>query len=1238
MQTFEPFEADLRGTTLVEASAGTGKTFTITTLVVRLVLEEQLGIDQILVVTFTEAAAAELRERVRSRLLDALLAFDAPDEVDPQLGDFIRGRIQAGHAPQDQQTLAASIRAFDEAAISTIHGFCHRVLADSAFESGVAFDAELVVDDEPMLDEAVRDFWARELYGSDPRFVRWLDDARVTPAKLMTLARLAVSHVDAPVFPAKVDVGSRPDTDAFDRAFAAARKLFNDNVAEIQALLADFEYFSSHTHKPEQLATVLLMLRNYFSDPDPGTTIEVAGMRKLTSDGLLAGTLARYKKGGGRPPTHPLFDALQDLIDAAAPLRGDLEGRELALRVRLVKWLRRELPKRKAAAGVQSFDDLLQRLDAALRGRGGRALAKTIRTRYRAALIDEFQDTDPTQYRIFESIYDGTGLPLLLIGDPKQAIYAFRGADIFAYIRAAKAAGDRRFTMGRNWRSDPALVQAVERLFDVRRPFMLEDVGYVPVVPRPGAEPGLHIDDKPLPAFEVLLQPRDGAEVKYNQIRIDWADATIPEVIAADISRLLASGATVGTGSAQRPLHAGDVAVLVRKNSQAMMVNKALRTLAIPSVVYGDASVFDTREAAELARVLAAVAEPTSSGRLRAAITTELFGVTADALEAMQQLDDDAGGVWAAWVDDLRRWNRIWVERGFVQMFRALLSARGVQQRTLAMLDGERRMTNLLHLAELLHTASKTEHLGPSGLLTWLGHERARRQNYAEAVKLRLERDDRAVQLVTIHRSKGLEYPVVYCPWLWDGTQMFGDEEEFLLWHDPATDHSAQLDVRIKPADRKSRGNDDHISAARRERAAENLRLLYVAVTRARHRCVVVWGPFMRSQTSPLGYLLHSPELDDRWPWDPSQIEAKIKQADDTGLSTWLRARAGEAWNVRRMKVGQTQVWKGETGGEANLRCATPAQNLDDGVRTTSFTHLSSATQRDATNGRDHDEVSHPEPSAAAAPSADAVRIPLADFPRGAKAGNFFHAVLENIDFTADANAIDTVVRDKIPEFGFSASEWAPTVTSALESILATPLLPEGPRLADVPPERRLVELEFLLPLAGGTAGVESAAATRSAVARVFAQHPGGLPAHYPEHLSRLSFAPLRGFLKGFIDLAFVHEGRWYVVDYKTNYLGETHDDYDGPAMHEAMGHAHYVLQYHLYTVALVQHLRRHLPDFDYDRDFGGAAYLFVRGMAPEFGCTRGVFFERPPRARIEGLANALAGGHNAGPRVGDHP
>ncbi len=1227
MRTFDPLGTRLGGTNLIEASAGTGKTYAIATLFLRLMLERDLGVNEILVVTFTEAAAAELRDRVRDRLRAALLTYRHGTAPDPMLAALVEQRRAAGHATRDRQRLALSLRSFDEAPVSTIHGFCHRVLHDSAFESGVAFDTELIVDDTPLIDQVLRDFWARELYSADARFVRHLHRENISPDRLMSLARLALRHLDAPIVPDASTPGDQPAAAAYVQAYVAARAIWWQDRDAVKTLLTEFPHLHKAKYRRDDMPTWFLAMDAFFRGEQPGPELGCVGFEKFLPAKLQDATSVRHTRTGGTPPQHPFFDACAVVDAARSPLEQDHRTREVELKRRLIKHLRREMPRRKVAAGVQSFDDLLQRLDRALRGRAGRQLAESVRTRYRAALIDEFQDTDPVQYRIFRTLYAGSRQPLFLIGDPKQAIYGFRGADVFTYLRAARAAGERRFTMDTNWRSDPALLHAVQRLFDVRRPFLIEDIGFVPVKPRPGATSGLHRDGEPLPAFELMVQPREGTPVKSKQIMADWAEREIPARIAADISRLLAQGATLPGPDGERPLHAGDIAVLVRKNDQAIRVQRQLRQLGIPGVVYGDATVFDTPEADELYRVLGAVAEPTRNALLRAAITTELFGVSANALAAMADDDDTE---WNRWIDDFRRWHEHWVDRGFVQMFRLLIAERGTQQRLLAMLDGERRMTNLLHLAELLHTAATAEHLGPAGLLRWFQQQRRARSTMVEAVKLRLERDDQAVQLITIHRSKGLEYPVVYCPYLWDGGGLFSDEEDNLLFHDPDDDDRLKLDVRRKPKSRRDRDADPHIALARREKAAENLRLLYVAVTRARHRCVVVWGGFYRSHRSPLGYLLGSPLVDERWPWDPEMVAGKVKEQTDEQMMQWLRERGQGAWTVSSLAEGDPIPYRPPPAPAVDLQAWRPALAIDRSRRTASFTTMVADRplhRGESSEGRDRDEHSQERSTTGPTPPAQG-QVRLAEFPRGAKAGNFFHDMLEHLDFAAPSEDREALVHEKLAAYGYPADPWAEPVLGALDDILTTPLSTQATplRLCDLSLGQRRNELEFILPTAGGEQG-DAIALTRERLAALFRAHGQGLPEHYPEQIERLGFSPLRGFLKGFIDLVFVHDDRWYLADYKTNHLGDDLGGYHDAALAETMADDHYVLQYHLYAVALVRHLRRTLPDFDYERHFGGVYYLFLRGMTPAAGPTRGVYFERPPASRIDALSALLRGG-----------
>lgn len=1214
MPTLDPLELPLQGTHLIEASAGTGKTYTIASLFVRLVLERDIPIDRVLVVTFTEAASAELRDRIRRRLRETLEAFEDPTGCDPLLRALVQRR--AGRAEHDVQRLQLALRSFDEAMISTIHGFCHRVLHDRAFETGVAFDAELLVDPSPLLDEIVRDFWARELYEGDPLFVAYLNRQNVTPRRLVALARRSTMHPDLPVLPADVDRGAQLDLASFLAAYDTARTLWQRHRAEIVDLLTQHPGLHANRYPAAALPQWFKAMDVFLRDPTPGPALGFEHLEKFS-----ASTLRQYTKKDylARVPQHPFFDACEALVEARQPLLAAFDQRLVALKRNLIEFVRKELPRRKRRAGQQSFDDLLVDLDRALRRRKvGKDLAAAVRQRYQAALIDEFQDTDPVQYRIFRAIYGGSDAPLYLIGDPKQAIYGFRGADIFAYLDAAQSVRARhKHTMDTNWRSDPALLAALQVLFSVPRPFFLEAIDFIPVRPRPGAEPVLWRGEDPLPAFELRVQTRKAAGVEPTKgIPAEWSDAEIPQIVARDIARALSDGTRVKSGSGTRPLRAGDIAVLVRKNAQAQQVQAALRRRGIPSVVYGDASVLATAECRELLRVLAAVAEPTHNGLLRAAITTELIGVTATELFAMQE--DDQG--WNRWIEVFRRWHRLWVERGFIQMFRALLVDTDASRRLLALRDGERRMTNLLHLAELLHRAAVTEHLGPAGLLRWLGEARDEGGLYADALKLRLESDDLAVQLITIHRSKGLEFPVVYCPYLWAPDELHREEEEDLLFHDPNERFRLTLDIRSKPIERKKRLALPEMKQARYEHAAENLRLLYVALTRARHRCVVYWGMFDRAPQSALAYLLFSKVNQTSWVWDPELVVGPARSLDDEAMLAHLRSRGDEHWSISLVAD------EGEPERPAAAPVATPElaaracrRRLDRSFRSSSFTEMTSshraASLLERSDGRDHDQVTLlQEPRAE---KSHTTRVQLADFPRGAKAGNFFHEVLEHLDFDAPAPRRRALLSARLRTYGYDEATWLDRLDVAFEALLRAPLAPGGPALADIPRTARHSELAFVFPVGPRD---EPERLHRIALAQVFATHGEGLPPGYAERVARLGFAPLRGFLNGFIDLVFRHDGRWYVADYKSNHLGVEPGDYGREALREVMAVEHYILQYHLYVLAVVRHLRQRVPSFDYERDFGGVYYLFLRGMTDARAPGEGVYDERPPEARILAL------------------
>ena len=1244
MRSFDATSVGLGSSCLIEASAGTGKTHAITTLVLRLLLEQDRDLEEILVVTFTEAATAELRARIRQRLRAAHDAF-ASAGVDPGDVEIATLVERSSDRERARARLALALGRIDDAPIHTIHGFCQRALTEHAFDSGVRLDAELITDVDAIRDEVVLDFWTASLSDASAGTVRALQQAKVTATGQSALVDKVTEAPYLRLKPEQVVEPRAPDEGAFAQLHAHAAALWDR--ARILELLRSPSLKRTH-YPPGSVASWCDEVASFLRANPPSPLFAPRRLDKLTPAALVDGC-----KKGGEVPRHPFFgacDALQTEIRGFERWRDDLAT---WFRHRLVSHVRSELPRRKDALGVMAFGDLLLRLEASLVGPAGQRLASALRGRWTVALVDEFQDTDPLQYAIFRRVW-GQGA-LFVIGDPKQAIYAFRGADVFAYLRAAgEVDAERRFTMDVNWRSDPALLRAVEAVFGrASAPFLLPSISFAAVRPRDGAADVLDapaaIGSAPL---QLLFVRRDRGKSMSKTVT-----ERVPALVAAEVATLLDSDARL-QGRAVEP---GDVAVLTRTNAQAFAVQRELAALQVPSAVLGDLSVFDDSrpEARELQLLLSAALDPGDSAALRAALSTDTIGLTAEALlpggEGDERLDH--------WTEQFRRFGDLWERRGFVRMFRAVLETAHVRARLLALSDGERRLTNLLHLGELLHTAERNEHLGPAGLLNWLARERGGSVAAArgEATQIRLESDERVVKITTVHRSKGLEYPIVFCPFLWDGKLLFDSELATPVLHDSGADDA--LVLALDPS-------ADDVERARWEKLAESVRLLYVALTRARHRCVVVWGRFAPSfATSALAYLLHSQAAAGSGqggaaPGGGQRIDTATlagelkKRSDDEILADLENLAQASDGSVELRIVEPTRdavPWVQDAATPPALSYRSVSTPVRPWWRTASFTELSrhaaDAPPPGAGEGRDRDERTDPMVSPTLPLVDDSSPILLTEFPRGPKAGNFFHELLEHLDFGAAEPEMRLLVSAKLTDYGYPRS-LADLVCGALGEVLHTPLgrSPKRPlRLCDIARAERLDELEFQLPVAAAAAArsvprgtqlallfpddgtvdqalVPIGPLTAAKLSAIFSDHPSPVLApDYAGRVAELGFLPLQGFLKGYIDMVFRHGGRWFLADYKTNHLGDRLLDYAPGRLPTAMARGHYYLQYHLYAVALHRFLGRRLSGYRYREHFGGVYYLFLKGMTPATAGRTGVFFERPPEARIEALSELLA-------------
>jgi exodeoxyribonuclease V beta subunit len=1209
----DPMHCRLGGVSLIEASAGTGKTWNICSLYLRILLERGLSVDRILVVTFTNAATAELRERIRHRLSEALgrLRPGPSGKADDAIGALLEV-LRTDHGRTDDELrgmLEAALQTFDEAAILTIHAFCERALRDIPFGAAMPLSLELITDDREILDEVAQDFWRNEVGSAilPPGLAAELVARKDCPERFAAYLRQRVAKPlsriewgEAQPEEAEVATGELDRLHSQGRALWAAER--DVIVAIVKAALPDL---NKGTYKPSAIDTAARSWDAYFAEGAAIDADESGDKLDLLSSACLA---SRTNKGRQPPTASPFFVLATALLAEKRRLRIAAGRARLELLRRLVTEGPRVVRDTKSRRRLLSFDDMLFNLYERLTDGRFPELAGQLRARFPAALIDEFQDTDPLQFGIFEAIYSGHEYPLFLVGDPKQAIYSFRNADLQVYLRARRGAS-ATYTLAANQRSSRGLLAGLNALF-ARNPraFQQDGLDYVPLAY--GEKQRQELSDRTLPRAPLQLwrlpEAAGGALVHKDEARRRAAEAC-----SGEIARLLAAADAGRIQLANRRLAAGDIAILVRSHREGRLMRNALEQLGIGCVELSQASIFTTVEARELAQVMASALEPSDLPRLRAAVGTSLLGFDAAAVESL-------GGdeiAMLAWLERMGGYRTQWLQQGIGVMLRRMLVDLQIGERLLASAAGERRLTNVLHLVEILHTASVRQ-ATPTALLAWFLGQIAD-PDRDDSTQLRLESDSNLVQIVTVHKAKGLEFPVVFCPFLWDGRRgPSGRDGIGLEYHD--ADGRCVLDFRaLTPEEAKPL--KEHRD---REEDAERLRLVYVALTRAANRCYLVVGTYGTRTNGGL-----------------SAAEG------NRSLLNWLVAGASmapEEWRVNRLTAADIRTaWAGvadscsdsialtelpadagaELAGSSEparaLAALAPPAGIPAGWWIGSYSRLAYGAA-DETAANDHDiraTVRDAGPTTRAELAAAYDHDDILGFPRGAMAGECIHALFERIDFTRPASwsaAIDAVLAgmpvaavDSPQHAGLSAM-----LGRMLRDVLST-TLPFGIRLNEVPQARRLVELEFSLP------------------ARQLADH--ALTAllrdrGYP--LPTLRFGTLQGYLRGFIDLVFEWRGRYFILDWKSNHLGNAREDYAEAPVRAAMRSHGYHLQHLLYTVAAHRYLSQRVPAYAYDTHFGGVLYLFVRGVRPDWrhpdGSCYGVFADRAPATLVEAISRLL--------------
>ena len=1150
----------LRGRHLIEASAGTGKTYTLATVVVRMLLGHQgfpeLNIENILVVTFTNSATEELKDRIRNRIKEVYQVFIGCHTDDALVQEIV------DTTPNKDRAICCldlALRTLDDAAVYTIHGFCHKLLTNLAFEAGQLFEFNYLLEDQELLDVAVKDVWRRLCYPLTANAAKILFSFFKNPDDLYK----ELQHV------LYKDVRFSP---SIERDF---KVLIDDYLANLTKLHQQFLVQKAAT---------------------------VAVLNEVDLNGITYG-----KKIDGYPKLHKMLTQLEDILTFNAqnmdlnsvshlfysnlkvnrssvmpaaselPLLVALE--ELAQNNHLVKIyaafmqlakvkIEQELDAIKLAKNTITADDLLLKTnDAIIKNKNSAIFCRKILEQYPVALIDEFQDTDPIQYNIFNNLYKNAReeFGLFMIGDPKQAIYSFRGADIFTYMKA-KQDTESGFYLSKNYRSNADMVAATNNLFAFNSKAFVyqDDIAFDSVKARDSATDIKTYNNQQAITYHFINQ-------EERSLNKSSGELVAAMHCANEISRLLNSASKGQSTIDGRPIRHNDIAILVRSKDQADLIQKQLKERFIDSIFLSRESVFNTTEARELRFILQAMADPKEESKLRNALSTSLMGMS---LAQIEQFNSNEA-VKMQCVLQFHKYQQEWLATNWLSAFMQLMQDYNVTVNMLSGADSHRSLTNLRHLMELVQQESKKL----NGIMALLGWYDLQLTNSLldEERQLRLESEHNLIQIVTIHKSKGLEYNICWLPFVSLDFASTLKPKNF-IYHDDVT----------KEAVWSCLPTDTALVLKDKEDLAENVRLLYVAITRAKYICNI--NLIYTCKVTKQGI------KNTMW---RSALSHLLRYTEQTTAEAAINVLSSVIANEEQLKLIdfplQKNSFKVKVSDKTDAKLHyNVAKNLNYNWRLSSYSGLIK-----------HNSGGSYKSAAVADNKALFNKLDKFAFEKGANAGNCLHYIYENIDF-GDAATVKPVVQTSLMRYGIDLC-WLEVVIDWVTACLQVELLPDI-KLAQVAATNKYVEMEFHLPMRD----IQDSLLNK-------------LLHDYGYSVPEINFPMMQGILKGFIDLVFFIDGKYYIADYKSNHLGDSAEDYIKEKLQHAMTKNQYQVQYIIYTVALHRYLSLHVVDYDYNSHFGGCLYLFLRGMEPTENT--GVFFDKPSYELINELDAYFAGG-----------
>ncbi|MGB1199583.1 MAG: exodeoxyribonuclease V subunit beta [Thalassotalea sp.] len=1167
----------LTGQHLIEASAGTGKTFNITRIYLRLLLEKKLTVQQILVMTFTKDATEELRGRIEHFIRQALTQWHELAQTD----EYFQALSERVNEPERLLLLNRALVNIDEAAIFTIHGFCKRVLNQHAFLSGVSFSAQMEVDSSEHVIEVCRDWYRQLACKSTDEFLS-IAKYWQTPETFIKQFTKAISHYC--------------ELDVIDEAYIKQEyfNLVNEALSAIQSnitLLTTYLIDSKKGAEKENRQAELTQLIAWLNDASSNFSwIETPFPANFLDGRRLPRSDIKAELVSVLEPANLLKKSL------ASTLKAVDKAKALVIAQTGIYTMREQLTQLKQEQNILTFDDLISTLATQLSSTNGAALSAALLAQFPAALVDEFQDTDPQQFTILSAIYhQQTNAALFMIGDPKQAIYGFRGGDVFAYLNA-RANCDQQWVMDTNWRSSQAMIDGYNRLFygnaltEPARDVFGYNIAYHPVNASPKAAEKQLVDDQ-YHALQFIHFEAQGkhAAASYRQHLARWC--------ANEIIRLLSEQQSNNHSNnelCKDVINAKDIAILVRDGTEAADIRTALNDANLACVYLSNrANLWQSDQSKQLLLVLKGLCYVEDNHQFLASLTSPLLAINVQAYIALQANDMQ----WQQLAERFIQLKTLWQTRGFITMALKLLHELfhfKPQQ--------ERELTNTLHLFELLQSASQ-RHQQPEELLHWF--EQQINQEGAEVEsELRLESEEDLVRIITQHSSKGLEYPVVFVPFSTrhkDPLKVARTHVDLIEYHQNDGCLTLSLD-----------GSKQAKAAMSNEQYAESIRLLYVAVTRAEKRCYLLTTNFDKNHLSPLGQTL-------AWQDKQNIVESLSALASDNPSSIGFRVIDDETLPLITSPTMAEPIF---------AKVEKFIGKIERNWWLSSFTALSRNIRDVGVSAPDRDLFEQKQEIAQLMNTAE-LRFDLA---KGAKAGNLLHDILEHVNFSEPNWSLAFTA--PLMRFGHLENGYQEDDLAAwLNDVVNTELKAESGTnfcLAELNPSQTLREAEFYFPLDNANTKQLTTllSAHRKRVIKQLADtelETALLNSNSQVFLPNIS--TLQGMMHGFIDLIFEHQGKYYLCDYKSNHLGNSVNDYTADKLTQSIQSHHYDLQYLIYSVALQRFLKQKLPNYSVEQHFGGVFYFYLRGMSTHSKNT-GVYYCQLTADELTQLDDTFANNH----------